>query len=48
MQVQQKQLQSHAKMGATGLGGGEGGNNLIDIILPYDFHQSSLESIWNF
>ena len=47
----QKQLSSHTKVGATGgVGGGGGGggggvSNLIDMILLYDFHQSSLDSI---
>ena len=45
--MQQKQLSSHTKVGATGGGGGGGGggSNLIDMILLYGFHQSSLESI---
>ena len=42
--MQQKQISSHTKVGATG-GGGGGDSNLIDMILLYDFHQSSLESI---
>ena len=43
--MQQKQLSSHTKIGATG-GGGRGGgvriggNNSIDIVLFYDVNQS--------
>ena len=43
--MQQKQLSSHTKVGATGGDGGGGGSNLIDMILLYDFQQSSLKSI---
>ena len=52
LHVQQKQLSSHTKIAGGGGGGGGGsgkggrgvGNNSIDMILFYDFHQSLLGS----
>ena len=44
---QQKQLSNHTKIDGTGGGGRgreDGGNISIDMILFYDFHQSSLQS----
>ena len=41
LHVQQKYLSSHTKTGGDGgVAEGEGGNNSINIILFYDFHQS--------
>ena len=41
--MQQKQLSIHTKIGGTGgVGEREEGNNSIDMILFYDFHQPSL------
>ena len=43
LHVQQKHLSSHTKLGGTGdFGEGEGGNNSIDMILFYGFHQRLL------
>ena len=40
--VQLNQLSSHTRIDGTGGGLGDRGNSSIDMILFYDFHQSSL------
>ena len=40
LHTQQKHLSSHTKIDCTGVWGE--GNNSIDMILFYDFHQSTL------